>query len=391
MCKDAALTYLNELGYNVVRFPRAEILPLDVIGRQRGSLARLGRLEQLVLPGGPPPPPVRSGIRAANLESQRSSRLGAEAAVTVLGSYLRALGGEAKVSASFRRVKSLQLVFTDVLIDVAAPAEMGAFLGRSLLDAANLVWQPYLAGEGELFVITEVLKSRRLTVDVEAGREAGLALDASALQAAVGGKVGVSGSASSSSLISFDGSEPLTFGFKCVQLRIEEGKLALVNATPSAALAFSASALPDPAAAQAALEAGEDAAPILLGEGLLKVQVRPTRSAPPESEGDPAPLPEEDSPWSSEQESAAMLYVRLQDSALVPRAAQGCRVQGPARRPTIDLSLRSDEDGVLLLDGCPPGVYQITCEGLRFEIHTVRASDLLPDGEPVRLIVCQAQ
>lgn len=389
MCKDAALTYLNELGYNVVRFPRAEILPLDVLGRQHGTLTRLGRLEQLVLPGGPPPPSVRSGIRAADLEARRSSRLGAEAAVTVLGPYLKALGGEAKASASFRRVKSLQLVFTDVRIDLAAPAEMGSFLGRSLLDAANLVWQPYLAGEGELFVITEILKSRHLTVDVKSGHEGSVGIDAAALQAAVGGKVGVSGSASTSSLIRFDGSEPLTFGFKCVQLRIEEGKLALVNAAPSAALAFSASAAGPVVTAELAEE--EDVAPVLLGEGLLKVRARPVDLGPPQPAGDPAPLPEEDSPWSPQAESGVMLYVRLCDSALAPRAATACRIEGPRERPEIDLSLRSDADGVLLLDGCPPGVYELTCEGPRFEIRTIRASDLLPDGEPSRLIVCQAE
>ena len=35
-CEDPSLTYLNRLGYNVVRLPRTGLVPLDVLGSEDG-------------------------------------------------------------------------------------------------------------------------------------------------------------------------------------------------------------------------------------------------------------------------------------------------------------------------------------------------------------------
>lgn len=393
MCKDASLTYLNELGYNVVRYPRADILPLDILGRQRGTLTSLGRLPDLVLPGAGAPPALRSNVHAANLESRRSSKLDAKAAVSVLGPYLKALGGAAEASASFRRCKSLQFVFAGVLIDDAAPAEVGAFLGRCQIDEHNPLWRPYLRGEGELFVITETLKSRTLTVAADASSQADLAIDTGALQSAVGGRVGVSGGGTASSLISFDGSEPLIFGFKCLRLQVADGQLALLNAPPSAALAFS-----PPGQKQDAAQEGD-----LLGEGLLRV--RPSRrrdaTASRRAVPDAAPLPEEDSPYTTAGDGGALLYLRLLDADWRPRGGVACRVRGPvgdrpdragfttdfATGPALDTESTSDAEGVLLLDGCPAGRYELHCGGAAVQVHTLRQADLTADSEPYRIVL----
>lgn len=416
MCKDASLTYLNELGYNVIRYPRADILPLDVLGRQRGTIARLGRLPDLTTLGGVAAPALRSDVHAANLEARRSSKLDAEAGVTVLGPYLKALGGNPQASAYFRRVKSMQFVFSDVLIDEATPAEIGAFLGRCPIDVRNLLWRSYLNGEGELFIITETLKSKTLTVAADADSQAGVAIDTGALQSAVGGNVAVSGGGKSSSLLSFNGSVPLVFGFKCLRLQVAGGRLALVNASPSAALAFSVPGAPD--AARSAPP--EPAEPVLLGDGLI--HVRPPRAGRPSNDHDPddqrddaphslaaaeaqarepvgesAPLPEEDSPAASITEADALIYVRLLEPGMTPRRGLTCRIRGPLdplRGPApvpadaeIDVSVCSDDDGVLLIDGCPPGVYELRCAVGTFNIHTLRQRDLSEDGEPYRLML----
>ena len=46
-CHDPRLTYLNDLGYNVVRLPRKGINPLGVLGRDGKSLSYLGTLDQI--------------------------------------------------------------------------------------------------------------------------------------------------------------------------------------------------------------------------------------------------------------------------------------------------------------------------------------------------------
>lgn len=404
MCKDPALTYLNDLGYNVIRFPRSEIAPLDVLGRQRGGIARLGRLSDLGATASTPSPTIRSGIRTPELEARRSSKLEAEAAVTVLSPYLKALGASPSASACFKRVKSLQFVFTEVFLDEASPAEIGAYLGHCPIDDHNPLWRPYLAGDGELFIITETLKSRKLMVAAESEQQAGAAIDTGALQAAVGGKVGVSGGGRESTLLTFDGAEPLIFGFKCLRLKVAGGKLELLCTPPSAALAF---AVPGAAASEPGDAEERLAPPALLGEGLLRLRQRRTPEVEEESPGvaptmaESAPLPEEDSPASQALEDAALLYLQLVDAALVPRGRVGCRIRGPLTllgggrlespdAAAIDLRIESDEDGVLIYDGCPAGVYELTCDATRYLIHTLRPSDLFVDREPYRLIHSQA-
>jgi len=45
LCKDPLRTYLNNLGYSVILLPRTGIEPMDVLGRDAGSIERLGTLE----------------------------------------------------------------------------------------------------------------------------------------------------------------------------------------------------------------------------------------------------------------------------------------------------------------------------------------------------------
>ena len=47
LCKDNAISQLNSLGYDVVRLPRADIQPLDVLIERDGQFTRLARLPKL--------------------------------------------------------------------------------------------------------------------------------------------------------------------------------------------------------------------------------------------------------------------------------------------------------------------------------------------------------
>lgn len=411
MCNDPALTYLNDLGYNVIRYPRADIMPLEVLGRQHGAIQRLGRLSQLFVDSSVVTPAIRLGVRASNIEARRSRKLDTNAALSVLGPYLSALGAAPGASAHFRRCKALEFVFTDVLLDEVTAADVGALLGRYEIDARNLLWRSYLEGDGELFVIVETLKSCRLTLAVDAGTDAGLDLDTGAIKAVVGAKVGVSASDKATSLLSFDGTVPLVFGFKCLQLKVAGGRLALVSAAASSALAFSAGGGGGESGAGGAIE------PVLLAAGMVRIPgVKRSHAAEPgdapfidaaesdqaaavEEAHDTAPLPEEDSPSFLEPEETAFLCVQLLDSAQLARKQVECHVYGPLsaqqakgkqREFTIDVYTCSDTDGLLQLDGCPAGAYGLELAGTEYIVHTLRAADLRLDPEPYRLVTLLA-
>lgn len=425
MCKDPALTYLNGLGYNVVRFPRADLQPLDVLGRQHGVITRLGRIIDLGMHGALALPTIRMGLRAPDIEAQRSSQMDASAGVAVMAPYLRALGGNGGASAQFRRAKSLQLVFTDVLLDEASPADIGSYLELCHIDPHHPLWRPYTQGEGELYIVTETLRSSKLAVSAQVDRQAGATLDASALQAAVGAKVAVRGEAHDGSLIHFDGGDPVVFGFKCLGLRLRGQGLDLIAVAASGAMAFSVG----DSAASASAEG------VLLGQGLVRVRsqrsgvpLADSRDAPvarqevdgeeagegllgEEEEGlvegrvevgsvqdvgDSASLPEEDSPASAGMNGGASLFVQLCTPQLDPLVRRACRVRGPLQvlgsgyaqgfgDGAIDIMLRTDDEGVVLLEGCPAGAYVLTLDVEQARVHTLHADDLRADRRPYRV------
>ncbi len=72
LCTDRSLTYLNDIGYNVVRLPRRSINPLDVLGRDGRSLERLGRLDQ-IWSSAVPAPQAGSAQQAPRISGQKTN------------------------------------------------------------------------------------------------------------------------------------------------------------------------------------------------------------------------------------------------------------------------------------------------------------------------------
>ena len=60
MRPDTSITYLKSLGYSVLRLPRADVLPLQVLLRKGKDLVRLGHITELMQEGSVPPPEVSS-------------------------------------------------------------------------------------------------------------------------------------------------------------------------------------------------------------------------------------------------------------------------------------------------------------------------------------------
>lgn len=404
MCKDPALTYLNELGYNVVRFPRADLSPLDVLGRQHGTLARLGSLGQLVRESGATMPHLIRDMPAVAIEARRSSRIEARAALSILRPYLSALGAAAGASAQFRSCRGMEFVFSDVHMDQASPADIAAVLGAHAIDGESPLWRPYLDDEGELFIVVETLKSQKLSIAIERETQSGASLDARAVQAAVGGQVAVAAAGEQASLLSFSGQVPLVFGFKCLQLRLRAGRLTLQNAAPGAGLAFATSA---------AMESPSDSEPaghVLLGEGLLAlpraplpalVRPRPPARPVPAAARDPlwaetAPVPEQDSPRSAAATDCDVLYLRLLSAQRTPLSRCIVRIRGPQpagrsaaggdASASVDTVCVSDDTGTLWLEGCEPGAYVVESAGQQALVHSLAPTDLETDDQPYTVL-----
>jgi hypothetical protein len=240
-CSDPATTYLNSLGYNVVRHPQESIEPLGLIGRQGGVANYLGTIDQLI--ENPQPgtlPSTETDLVAADINGQSSSALKVAVGANILGSVIGAMGGNLGVDTSYTNARKMQFHFSGVLKDRATPASIGQYLRNQQVDGANPLFQQYIMGNGRLYVITEVVRTQKLTVQYERDAGVAAAVDIPAVQGLVGGSVSVTQQAAQSGTLSYSGTKYLTFGFRCFEIGVADGELSLVASPPSGGTALSA-------------------------------------------------------------------------------------------------------------------------------------------------------
>lgn len=238
-CKDPALTYLNNIGYNVVRLPRAGIEPLDVLGKDQ-IIERIGRVEQL-WKSAVALPEVKGPNDAATVTGQKSSQLKLSIGLKILSSTLGAMGAAVPdVSLAYSKASSVSFTFTDVKTHAVDALAVGEYLSAGDLSSNNPFVRHYFDDEdSSAFIITEVLRSKSITVTATNDKGAEVGVDLPAIQEAVGVKVGVTTASSANSTLTYTGAEALTFGFKCFGIAFADGQWNVFSAKPSAGLAFS--------------------------------------------------------------------------------------------------------------------------------------------------------
>ena len=155
-CTDKSLTYLNSEGYNVIRLPRKGVAPLDVLGRDGGSIERLGHLGQ-IWRSQQPIPVIGDPQPATQVNGQKTSELNSSIGLKVLGGILGALGAKLpELSAAYSVADSLEFEFRNVISRSVAPLEVGKFLSSGDIQSQNPVVEHYFGdNDTEAFVIME--------------------------------------------------------------------------------------------------------------------------------------------------------------------------------------------------------------------------------------------
>lgn len=246
LCRDQSTTYLKELGYNVVRHPREGISPLTLIGRQGGTSAWLGSLEKLLSAGPVDVPPIERDLAAAAINGQQSSKLKLGVGLNVLGTLVGAMGGgNIGAEASYTNARKLSFVFEGVSSDRVEPLEVDRYLTTATVNVDGPLVSEYVLGNGEVFLITETVKSSTFTVKYETHDGVDASVDVPVLQELVGGNVDVSASAESSGSVTYKGSKPLVFGFRCLELGVLDGDLRLTTVQPGAVPLAVGAGVPD--------------------------------------------------------------------------------------------------------------------------------------------------
>jgi hypothetical protein len=238
ICKDPALTFLNGLGYNVVRLPRVGVEPLDILGKDR-TIERLGRVDQMWT-SAQPLPSITGPRDATSVAGQKTSEMKLSIGLKILSATLGAMGAAVpEVSVAYARARKVVFTFTDVKTFSAEPLEVGQYLEAGDVATSNPFVRRYFDDEDtSAFIITEVLKSNAITVTATDDRGAEVGVDLPAIQQAVGARVTVTSKSATHATLTYTGTELLTFGFKCFGIAFVDGQWNVFSAAPSADLAF---------------------------------------------------------------------------------------------------------------------------------------------------------
>ncbi len=223
LCTDPLLTLLKDQGYCVIRLPKADVAPLLILSRQGNELDRLGELSAVLQAGkNVPLPPVRH-TETATISGKRTGEIGVGLGISILGSYIGAMGGSVLgLDLKYQQASTLSFEFSEVSEDSIEVVRLDQYLSDADVSPFSRHVAELLDAD-EIYVTTAVLKSQQFTVEGKTEDGAGVGLKVPEIQGIVGGNLQVSGKEEVTSKIVYRGKVPLSFGFQAVRLIYENG------------------------------------------------------------------------------------------------------------------------------------------------------------------------
>jgi hypothetical protein len=221
-CQNPYITFLKERGYNIVRLPRSDFYPLLLLAREgERDLSQMGRITELLVDA--EPPVTHFGVPAAGISGKRTNVLNASIGLDILGTLLGAMGGgQIGLNAKFGKTRGVSFEFPEVLSDRIDIIDLDKYLAKGVLTP-DTRYVSGLLDRDELYVVTDVIKSRKFSIDIGSSGSAGAEVSVPAIQQVVGAKIRVSGEVTESTRIYFEGDTPLVFGFQARRLIYDGG------------------------------------------------------------------------------------------------------------------------------------------------------------------------
>jgi hypothetical protein len=264
-CKDPSLTAIQSKGYNVVRLPRVDMAPTQLLVSRDKKLQRLGDLLSVFVPavGGPPPPAIKPDAPGPNIGGTKSAELQLDIGLNVLGGLISALGGSAiGVNFAYSRASSVQFEFGSTLESSAEIAQIDMFLASAAINPFARAVAEMLADD-IVYVVTSTLKSSTISVVARDAQNRALGLDVPVIQNAVGANMTVTALTADASVVTYQGAVPLVFGFQAVRLVFDGGRYRTMKLIEAGSIVAESAATRDPGAPT------PEEAPVRLELGLM--------------------------------------------------------------------------------------------------------------------------
>jgi hypothetical protein len=229
-CSDPFLNSLKSLGYSVVRLPKADIRPLQVLVKRGKDLDRLGEISTLLVQGATAPlPQLMENRQASNISGQRTGDLSFGVGLSILGNVVAAMGGSnLGLNAQYKEAKTVVFEFRDVLEDSIEVLKLDQYLADADVNPLSHYAAELLQAD-ELYATAATLKSKKFCVEAKQSKGLPIEVDVPVIQQLVGGNVKVSADMQVTSKITYEGDVPLVFGFQAVQLFYDRGSYTAIK------------------------------------------------------------------------------------------------------------------------------------------------------------------
>src|ERR1051325_1767015 len=243
ICRDRLLTYLNKDGYNVVRRPRGGISPLDLIGQTGSNPEWLGGLKTIWSSEIPVPKAgAEQPVAGVSLDERSfyTADLNFSVGSELLDHILQGLGASLpSLGFALNRRSRFSFKINEPKSVGVAPLEIGNFLKAGDLAVANPFVRRYFTGnEARAFVISEILRSCSVTLTADRDKNTMASIQAVAVQDLLKADGALKASNVSSEAITFEGRQPVVFGFKAFEIVYLNGRWNVDRLDPDGALAL---------------------------------------------------------------------------------------------------------------------------------------------------------
>jgi len=224
LSNDPLISSLRSFGYNVVRLPRADITPLQILTKKNNEFQRLGEVSAVFKSrGNVAIPDIHENIPAANVSGQKSGDLSLGLGLSILGGIISALGGSPlALDTKYQKAKSVSFQYEGVLENNIGIVELDQFLTDADINPFSTYVSDLLKSD-QVYITTSTIKSRKFTIYPKSAKGVDLGIQIPQIQGIVGSNIKVSSQGQDSSAITFEGSILLVFGFQAVQLFYDRG------------------------------------------------------------------------------------------------------------------------------------------------------------------------
>jgi hypothetical protein len=205
--------WLKDYGFNVIRLPRTNLAPGDVLYRSKDEFRdKVGDLK-MVFSSDTELPKITSGEPVGDLAYSAEKKVDTSLGIKILGSLLGGISSsQLGAHLSSKHARKLAVKYEEIQQDSLPVLELQSWIqtAHPQLSGQGAAW----LNDGKLAAVSAVLKTKKLSIVAELDDGGAIELTVPEIQGVISGDATVTVESASSSRITFTGAQPIAFGLQ---------------------------------------------------------------------------------------------------------------------------------------------------------------------------------